>query len=327
MDDARVFLASGGGDAIDTAAKIARGSFAVRGEPRRMHLIGRRHGYHGTHGFGTSLAGIEANATGWGPLIPQTSVVEHDSVEALESEILRLGPETVAAFFCEPIIGAGGVRLPPPGYIEGVAEVCARHGVLLMADEVICGFGRLGTWFGIERWPDVHPDLITFAKGVSSGYLPVGGVIASGDVAAPFWEDGGAEFRHGATYSGHPVCCVAALANLDILARDGLLERGRELEGDLAAALAPLADHPHVAEVRSGLGLIAAVELTQEALAGGALAALAGAMRENGVLVRRLASAVAVSPPLTVQPEHLTLIGETLAGALGSLPEPGAGSA
>jgi adenosylmethionine-8-amino-7-oxononanoate aminotransferase len=199
--------------------------------------------------------------------------------------------------------------------------------VLLMADEVICGFGRLGTWFGIERWPDVHPDLITFAKGVSSGYLPVGGVIASGDVAAPFWEDGGAEFRHGATYSGHPVCCVAALANLDILARDGLLERGRELEGDLAAALAPLADHPHVAEVRSGLGLIAAVELTQEALAGGALAALAGAMRENGVLVRRLASAVAVSPPLTVQPEHLTLIGETLAGALGSLPEPGAGSA
>ena len=320
MDDARVFLASGGGDAIDSAAKIARGSFALRGEPQRMHLISRRHGYHGTHGFGTSLAGIEANASGWGPLIPQTSVVDHDSVEALEREIAQLGPENVAAFFCEPIIGAGGVRLPPPGYIEGVAEVCAEHGVLLMIDEVICGFGRLGTWFGIERWPGVRPDLITFAKGVTSGYLPVGGVIASGNVAAPFWEDGGAEFRHGATYAGHPACCVAALANLDILERDGLLERGRDLEDDLAAALAPLADHPRVAEVRSGLGLIAAVELTQETLAAGGLETLSTTTRENGVLVRKLGSAVAVSPPLTIQQEHLTLIGETLAGALDSLP-------
>jgi putrescine---pyruvate transaminase len=321
VDDARVFLASGGGDAIDSAAKIARGSFALRGEPRRMHLISRRHGYHGTHGFGTSLAGIEANASGWGPLIPQTSLVDHDSVDALEGEILRLGPENVAAFFCEPIMGAGGVLLPPPQYIEGVADLCAQHGILFMADEVICGFGRLGTWFGIERWPDVRPDLITFAKGVSSGYLPVGGVIASGDVAAPFWEGDGAEFRHGATYAGHPACCVAALANIDILERDGLLQRGRELEGDLADALAPLADHPHVAEVRSGLGLIAAVELTPEVLTAesGGVATVAAAARESGVLVRKLGSAVAVSPPLTVQREHLELIGEAIGDGFNAL--------
>lgn len=328
IDEARVFLASGGGDAIDTAAKIARGSFALRGEPKRMHLISRRHGYHGTHGFGTSLAGIEANAAGWGPLMPQISVVDHASVEALEREILRLGPENVAAFFCEPIMGAGGVRPPPPDYIEGVAATCAEHGVLLIIDEVICGFGRLGTWFGIERWPDVRPDLITFAKGVSSGYLPVGGVIASGDVAAPFWEDGGATFRHGATYAGHPVCCAAALANIEILEREGLIERGRELEGDLAQALAPLTDHPHVADVRAGLGLIAAVELTADAQVAdsGGVGAVAHAARQNGVLVRALASSVAVSPPLTVQREHLTLIGETLAGAFDSLPKPVGGT-
>jgi putrescine---pyruvate transaminase len=328
VDDGRVFFGSGGGDAIDTAAKIARASFALRGEPQRVHLISRRHGYHGTHGFGTSIGGIEANVSGWGPLIPNTSVVDHDSVEALERELERLGSETVAAFFCEPIIGAGGVRLPPPGYIEGVAELCASHGVLLVADEVICGFGRLGTWFGIERWPGVRPDMITFAKGVSSGYLPLGGVIASGDVAAPFWEDGGAMFRHGATYAGHPVCCAAALANLEILEREGLVGRARELEGDLAEALAPLADHPNVGDVRAGLGLIAAVELTPEALTAesGGVATVASTTRENGVLVRALGSAVAISPPLTVQQEHLAMIGESLASAFDALPRPVAGS-
>jgi len=327
VDDGKVFLGSGGGDAIDTAAKIARASFGLRGEPRRVHLISRTHAYHGTHGFGTSIGGIEANVSGWGPLIPNTSVVAHDSVEALEREITQLGPENVAAFFCEPIIGAGGVRLPPPGYIEGVAEVCAEHGVLLIIDEVICGFGRLGAWFGIERWPGVRPDLVTFAKGVTSGYLPLGGVIASSEVAAPFWEDRGATFRHGATYAGHPVCCAAALANLDILERDGLIARGREIERELAETLAPLVDHPQVAEVRAGLGLIAAVELVPEALSGdaGGVAAVTLAAREQGVLLRGLGSAVAVSPPLTVQPEHLALIGETLAGAFDALAKPIAG--
>ena len=179
MEDARVFLGSGGGDAIDTAAKIARRHWFLRGQPERVHLISRTHGYHGTHGFGTSIGGIEANVTNWGPLVPATSAVQWDSLEALEAEILRVGPDRVAAFFCEPVIGAGGVLPPPDGYIQGVADLCAEHGVLLVIDSVICGFGRLGTWFGVERWEDVRPDLITFAKGVTSGYLPLGGVVVS----------------------------------------------------------------------------------------------------------------------------------------------------
>jgi adenosylmethionine-8-amino-7-oxononanoate aminotransferase len=328
VDDARVFLGSGGGDAIDTAAKLARAYFALRGEPQRTHLISREHGYHGTHGFGTSIAGIEVNAAGWGPLMADTAVVEHDSVEALERELERLGPESVAAFFCEPVIGAGGVRLPPEGYLEGVAKVCAEHGVLFMADEVICGFGRLGEWFGIQRWPGIRPDLITFAKGVTSGYLPVGGVIVSGEVAAPFWENEGATFRHGATYAGHPACCAAALANIDVLEREGLIPRARELEGDLADALRSLEDHPHVAKVRSGLGLIAAVELSPETLDAdpGAVAKVVRAARDHGVLLRGLIGSVALSPPLTIQREHLSLIGESLAHAVDALPGPVAGT-
>jgi putrescine---pyruvate transaminase len=321
IDDARVFLASGGGDAIDAAAKIARAHFHLQGEPGRTYLISRAHGYHGTHGFGTSIAGIEANASGWGPLLAHTAVVEHDSVDALERELFRLGPENVAAFFCEPVIGAGGVRLPPEGYLERAAGVCAEHGVLFIADEVICGFGRLGAWFGVQRWEGLSPDMITFAKGVTSGYLPVGGVIASGDVAAPFWDDGGAMFRHGATYAGHPTCCAAALANLDVLEREGLVTRAKELEGELAAVLAPLEDHDQVAEVRAGLGLIAGVELAPDALLAdaGAVANVMRAARDDGVLVRALGSSVAVSPPLTVQSQHLALIGESLARAFDAL--------
>jgi putrescine---pyruvate transaminase len=327
MEDAKVFLASGGGDAIDTAAKIARAHFQLRGEPGRTYLLSRAHGYHGTHGIGTSIGGIEANASGWGPLLAHTTVVEHDSVEALERELQRLGPENVAAFFCEPVIGAGGVRLPPEGYLEGAARLCAEHGVFFIADEVICGFGRLGAWFGVQRWEGVRPDLITFAKGVTSGYLPVGGVIASGEVAAPFWEDEGAMFRHGATYAGHPTCCAAALANLDVLEREGLVTRAKDLEAELATVLAPLDDHDQVAEVRAGLGLIAAVELTADALVDpGAVAKVVRAARDHGVLVRGLGSSVAVSPPLTVQSDHLALIGESLASAFDELPRRVAGT-
>src|SRR4051794_3777853 len=288
MEDARVFFGSGGGDAIDTAAKIARRYWVLRGHPERTHLISRTQGYHGTHGFGTSIGGIEANVTNWGPLVGGVSTVQHDSLPALEAEIMRVGPDRVAAFFCEPVIGAGGVHPPPDGYIDGVADLCAEHGVLLVVDSVICGFGRLGTWFGIERWEEVRPDLITFAKGVTSGYLPLGGVVVSGAVAAPFFDGpGGPMLRHGATYAGHPACCAAALSVLDIYEREGIIERGRTLEGPLRDALAPLADHPAVAEVRAGMGLLAAVQLSEDILARepAAVAKLAGAAREAGVLV------------------------------------------
>ena len=152
LDDPRIFLGSGGGDAIDTAAKLARRYFAAIGTPERTHLISRSQGYHGTHGLGTSIGGIPANRQDVGPLDPDASVVPYDSLEALEAEIERVGADRVAAVFVEPVIGAGGVRQPAPGYIEGVAELCARTGVLFVCDSVIAGFGRLGTWFGIERW-------------------------------------------------------------------------------------------------------------------------------------------------------------------------------
>ncbi|MBS1886154.1 MAG: aspartate aminotransferase family protein [Actinobacteria bacterium] len=322
----KVFLGSGGGDAIDTAAKIARAHFHHRGEPERAHLIYRRHGYHGTHGFGTSLAGIESNAEGWGPLIADTSVVAYDDPGALELELARLGADRVAAFFCEPVIGAGGVRLPADGYIEAVAEICARHGVLFVADCVICGFGRLGTWLGIDRWP-VRPDLITLAKGLSNGALPVGAVIAAPSVAAPFFADSAAPvFRHGATYAGHPACCAAALAALDLYEAEGLIPRGRELEGALAEKLAAAtAGSDLVAEVRAGLGLLAGIELSAEALVAdpAAPARLQLACREAGVLVRPLGTGIAVSPPLTITADQLGELGDGIAAGLRALDRQG----
>jgi putrescine aminotransferase len=318
IDDARVFLTTGGGDGIETAAKLARLYFNVTGQAERTHVIGRAEGFHGVFGFGTALGGIELNRSGFGPLIGDTSVVPYDSADALEQELQRIGPERVAAFFCEPVMGAGGVLLPPEGYIEAVAELCARHGVLFVCDSVICGFGRLGTWYGIERF-GVTPDMIVFAKGVSSGYLPLGGVVVSGQIAEPLWSPQlGRAFRQGTTYAGHPTCCVAALTNLDIIEEEGLLERSRELEGELATALRAAADHPAVAEVRCGLGFLGAVALEPGLLERDprAPARLGMAMRERGVMVRALGSSIAVSPPLVCESEHIELIADALAGAL-----------
>jgi putrescine---pyruvate transaminase len=303
LDDPRIFLGSGGGDAIDTAAKLARRYFAAIGTPQRTHLISRSQGYHGTHGMGTSIGGIPANREDVGPLDPDASVVPYDSLEALEAEIERVG-------------AAGGVRQPAPGYIEGVAELCARTGVLFVCDSVIAGFGRLGTWFGIERW-DVRPDMLTFAKGVTSGYLPLGGVVVGAKVAAPFWEDG-AWFRHGPTYSGHPTVCAAAMANLDIIEREGLLARGRELEDEIGPALRPLGDHPLVGEIRTGIGALGAIAFAGEALAEAPdlPARLFAALRERGVLLRPLGDGLAFSPPLVITREEVEHVAEVAAESL-----------
>ena len=313
VPDGRVFLTTGGGEAIDTAAKLARRYFAARGEPGRVHLIARTAAYHGTGGYGTSIGGIEANRAGYGPLMPHTSLVAHDSLEA---ELVRLGPGHVAAVYAEPVIAAGGVYPPPAGYLEGVAALCAEHGALFVADEVVCGFGRLGHWFAADRW-GLQPDMIVFAKGVTSGYLPLGGVIVSGEVAEPFWSQPGTTLRHGATYAGHAACCAAALANLDLLEREGLVARGADLEGALLDAVAPLAEHPLVSEVRGGVGLLCAVEITPEALDGGAtVGAVFKAARRRGAIVRALGSSVAVSPPLTIAHEQIQLLADTLREAL-----------
>lgn len=314
---ARVFLTSGGGDSIDTAAKLARRYWHEVGQPDRTVLLSRTQGYHGTHGFGTALAGIPANRLGFGPQV-ESEQVAHDSLVALDQAIERIGARRVAAFFIEPVIGAGGVHPPLPGYVEAAAETCARHGVLLVADAVICGFGRLGNWFGIERW-GVTPDMIVFAKGVTSGYLPLGGVIVSDRIAEPFWKaPGGPVFRHGATYGGHATCAAAALANIELLERDGLLARGSELEQPLVDVLRRLTDHPAAGEVRGGIGTLAAIDLDAELLAAdpAAMSRLVMGAREAGVLVRPLGAGIAVSPPLTATLEHFELIGEGVLSGL-----------
>ncbi len=300
----KVFLTSGGADSIDTAAKLARLWHATRGEGTRTHLISREHGYHGTHGIATSILGMPYRE-GFGELVSDTSRVAWDDPAALEAEILRVGPEQVAAFVFEPVIGAGGVLAPPPGYLDEITAICARHGVLTIADAVIGGFGRLGGWFAVERF-GLAPDLIVFAKGVTSGYLPLGGVVVSPRVAEPFWTTRGRPFSHGATYSGHPTCCAAALANIALLERDGLVDRAVALEGSFHARCASLEAHPLVREVRGGIGLMAAVALDPERVddLGAAATELWAGARRAGLLTRWLWDGVALAPPLIVEDDR-----------------------
>jgi putrescine---pyruvate transaminase len=314
----KVFLTSGGGDSIETAAKLARLSHAMRGEPQRRHLISRFNGYHGTHGIGTSILGMPYREE-FGPLVHQTSRVPWDSLAALEAEIDRLGAETVAAVVFEPVIGSGGVLPPPEGYLQGLQELCRRHGIVTIADAVICGFGRLGEWFGVERF-DLQPDLIVFAKGVTSGYLPLGGVIAAPTIAAPFWEGGGV-FAHGNTYSGHATCCAAALANLDLLADGNLIHRARELETPFHSHLATLEAHPLVSEVRGGIGLMAAVALDPEFIDHDpdSVARFSRLARDAGLLTRGLRDGLALAPPLIVEDEHIDLMLNAVNTALDAL--------
>jgi putrescine---pyruvate transaminase len=327
LEGAKVFFTTGGGDAIDTAAKFARMYWQVLGQPNRLHIISRTNGYHGTMAFGTSIGGMEAVRAGYGPLVPSTSQVGWDSAAALADEIERVGPERVAAFFMEPVIGAGGVYPPPLGYVERVAEICRDAGVLLVCDSVICGFGRLGTWMGFERF-GIEPDMVTFAKGVTSGYLPLGGVVVSERVAEPFWsEPGRITVRHGQTYAGHSSVCAAALANIAIMEREGLVTRGQELEGELYTTLAPLADHPLVGEVRGGTGMMTGIALDPDALASdpALVGKAAVSIREHGgVILRTLVQSFAVSPPLTIGSDEIRLIGDGVRAGLDALVESGA---
>lgn len=302
----KVFLTSGGSDSVDSAAKLARRYFHLIGQPDRTVFIAREWGYHGTHAFGTSLAGMAPNKEGYGDLIGDVVVVPWDSVEAVEKVIEQTGPERVAGIICEPVVGAGGVRFPPADYLTGVRSAIREAGALFIADEVVTGFGRVGAWFASNRF-DLEPDLLTFAKGATSGYLPLGGVIAAPWIAEPFWE-GGVMWRHGYTYSGHTTAAAAAIANIDILEREGILEHVRRLESEFAAALAPLAQHPLVTEIRSGLGLLAAVQIDPDAIDAdpGLPARTFRAIRDAGAITRAVGGGgLQISPPLIITTEQV----------------------
>jgi adenosylmethionine-8-amino-7-oxononanoate aminotransferase len=316
VEDAAVFFGTGGGEAVETAAKIVRRYWALQGQPERTVIVSRRFAYHGTNAYGTSLSGIPAVRDGYGTLVSDVAEVAHDDAADLERALDELG-DRAAAFLGEPMIGAGGAIPAPDGYWQTVERICRDRGVLLVADEVISGFGRLGRWFGCERY-GFTPDLMTCAKGISSGYVPLGAVVVAGHVREPFWRDDAAPFVHGGTYAGHPAACVAGLVNLDILERERLVERVATLEPVLSRMLAPLGDLPGVGGVRS-VGLAGAVELDAALLAEhpAAGAAVVLAARKHGVLTRLLRGvALQVSPPFVVTEDELAKVVDAIAASL-----------
>ena len=316
MAGAKVFFTSGGSDSVDTAVKLVGRYWEIVGQPDRQHIITRAHAYHGMHVGGTSISGIPANRVGVGPGDEGAINVTWDDPQALADAIDRIGEHRVAAFFCEPVIGAGGVFTAPAGYLEAVRTICRDRDVLFVADEVITGFGRTGSMFASGG---LDPDLVLTAKGLTSGYLPMGAVLVSARVSDPFFSSPGLMWRHGYTYSGHATAAVAATVNLDIVEREGLVAKVAESATSLTAALLPLRDHDLVTEVRSGSGLLAAVQLDPLTLAQDAtlMPRIMRNMRENGVLSRALATgAIQVSPSFVISRAELRMIASAIDSAL-----------
>ncbi|MGX1772798.1 aminotransferase family protein [Nocardia brasiliensis] len=308
----KIFFTSGGSDSVDTAAKLARRYWHELGRPDKTIVVGRSKAYHGMHVAGTALAGIPVNREGYGELMADARTVDWDDAKALLALIEEIGAERIAAFFCEPIIGAGGIYLPPQGYLAEVRRICRDHDILFVADEVVTGFGRIGgSWFASSRF-DLEPDLMTTAKGLTSGYLPMGAVFIAPRVAEPFF-GGGVWWRHGYTYGGHAGSAAAALANLDIVERENLLAEAARLESTLHAKLAPLAEHPRVAEVRSGLGAVAAVQLVDPAEG----LPMVKTLRAHGVSSRAAGQgAMQISPSFVMTDEQ---VDELVAGFVAAL--------
>ncbi|MBF6128678.1 aspartate aminotransferase family protein [Nocardia brasiliensis] len=309
----KIFFTSGGSDSVDTAAKLARRYWHELGRPDKTIVVGRSKAYHGMHVAGTALAGIPVNREGYGELMADARTVDWDDAKALLALIEEIGAERIAAFFCEPIIGAGGIYLPPQGYLAEVRRICRDHDILFVADEVVTGFGRIGgSWFASSRF-DLEPDLMTTAKGLTSGYLPMGAVFIAPRVAEPFF-GGGVWWRHGYTYGGHAGSAAAALANLDIVERENLLAEAARLESTLHAKLAPLAEHPRVAEVRSGLGAVAAVQLVDPAEG----LPMVKTLRAHGVSSRAAGQgAMQISPSFVMTDEQVDELVAGFTAALG----------
>ncbi|HZN15489.1 MAG TPA: aminotransferase class III-fold pyridoxal phosphate-dependent enzyme [Acidimicrobiales bacterium] len=299
IPDARVFLTSGGSESVDTALKLARITHFLNGDTKRTLIVSREPSYHGVSYGAMTATGLPMNRQGFGPLVEDIVQVPYDDLAALDAIIAERGDQ-LAAVIAEPIVGAGGVLPPPDGYLEGLRERCDRAGALLILDEVICGFGRLGTWFGAQRY-GVTPDLMTFAKGVTSGYQPVGGVVVGARVRAALESDPAFVLRHGHTYSGHPAGCAAGLANLDILERESLAERAPKIGKRLGDGLRQLVDSGALVGARGEAGMWAAV------LPDGVdPSAVRDRMLERGVIPRPLgANALAFCPPLVISDDQL----------------------
>lgn len=316
MEDAVIFFTSGGSESIETAAKLVRRYWNAVGKPERQLLITRGGSYHGVAGYGTSLAGIEPNASGYGELVPGVICIPPDDPQAFE-DVIEENPRRVAAFFGEPVRGAGGVYPPVADYWEQIQHICRANDVLLVADEVITAFGRLGSWFGSSRF-NIVPDIITGAKGVTSGYLPLGIVICGPRVQEPFWKGTGTMFRHGYTYSGHAAACAVGIANLEIIKNENLLARVLDLEPFLRSEIERLLEHPLIKEVRC-VGLTAALEFSAEARKNNPNVAnqvLADA-RRNGVITRSLLGhSLQVSPPLVIAREEIKFMVDAFLDAL-----------
>ena len=340
----RVFFTSGGSEAVESAWKLAKNYFKLTGRPMKHKVISRAIAYHGTTHGALSITGLPPLKAQFEPLVPSTfrvpntnqyrAPIHADDPEAfgrwaadqIAVAIEQEGPETVAAVFLEPVQNAGGCFPPPPGYFQRVREICDEYDVLLVSDEVICAFGRLGTMFGAERY-GYQPDIITCAKGLTSGYAPLGAMIASERLFEPFAPPG-AMFAHGYTFGGHPVATAVGLANLEIFEREGVLEHVRANEGAFRATLEGLLDLPIVGDVR-GDGYFYGIELVKdkgtretfdddesERLLRGYLS---GALFEAGLYCRaddRGDPVIQLSPPLICDQSHFDEIGQILRGVL-----------
>jgi beta-alanine--pyruvate transaminase len=332
----RVFFVNSGSEAVDTALKMALAYHRARGEPQRVRFVGRARGYHGVGFGGISVGGIENNRLAFASqLLPHVDQLPHthdparnafsraqpahgaELADDLERVVNERGAETIAAVIVEPVAGSTGVLVPPVGYLERLRAICDRHGILLIFDEVITGFGRLGAPFGVQRF-GVVPDLVTVAKGLTNGAVPMGAVVARRGVHDAIVEGAapGIEFFHGYTYSGHPLACAAGLATLDLYEAEGLFDRAAAMADPWAEAMHALRGLPHVIDVRT-IGVVAGIELAPR---DGAPAARAFdaflACFERGLLVRVTGDIIALSPPLIVERAHVDRMVETLAAVL-----------
>jgi beta-alanine--pyruvate transaminase len=321
----QVFFVNSGSEAVDTALKIALAYHRLKGEGTRTRFIGRERGYHGVNIAGISVGGVPANRKAFGVMIPGVDHLRHthdparsaftrgqpaagaEFADELENRIIPLhDASNIAAVIVEPVSGAGGVLIPPQGYLQRLRQICDKHGILLIFDEVITGFGRLGKPFASEYF-GVSPDLITFAKGITSGTVPMGGVIVKRAIYDSFMQasGNGIDFFHGYTYSGHPLASAAALGTLDTYAEEGLLTRAQTLAADFENGVHSFKGLPHVVDCRN-LGLIGAIEFAPRPGAPGARAKeVFEKCWDRGVFVRPIGDNIAFCPPLIVEKRHL----------------------